>query len=292
MIDLFLAHTHYLPEGLLADQGLHLGAVLVPEFYPDLVHSYYGEIEYFTSVPEFTDYFHKWIQGRGPFRFSLENIRMLPSISQLSAFKELGVICLQIYHHSDNLFFSLSSGLTEEGYRLLRVMQEEDMILDLSHLHDHWIRKILAVYAGKIMVSHCSLSSMLDHPEQRSNCISLDTVAALAKRQALVGISFVNDTVSRDPYEQDSEQVYQDIVRLIIFLNRNFGPGQLCFGPDYFDFAYYSHVFKKRLFIPQMFLSSAGFVRLYSDLRKHLMSDSDVKAVFWDNAAHFFDCDY
>ncbi len=241
MIDLFLAHTHYLPAGLLADQRLHLGAVLVPEFYPDLVNSYYGEIEYFTSVFEFTDYFYKRIQERGPFRFSLENIRMLPSISQLPELKKLGVISLQIYHHSDNIFFSISSGLTEKGYQLLRIMQEEDMILDLSHLNDYWISKILTIYPGKIIVSHCSLSCMLDYPEQRSNCISLDTVAALVKRQALVGISFVNDIVSRNTYEQDSEQIYQDIVGLIVFLNRNFGPNQLCLGPDYFDFAYYSH---------------------------------------------------
>lgn len=283
MDGVFFGHTHYIPPDILNDHGIKIGAVLVPEFYPDLVYRYYNEVQYFRTVSAFTEFARTKLGRVSPLFFSIENIRMLSAGDSIAELKKLGVCSIQLFHHGDNLFFSRNTGLSENGLRLLHEMERESIFLDLSHLNDDWIHQILNVFDGKVMVSHCAVSELLEHAECRSNRVSMKTLDRLIKRDALIGLSFVNDTVSFHESEQDECNVYRSILHQIQYLVKSFGYDHFCIAPDYFDASYYSAVFSEKLFIPSIFYSSCGYHKLYSDLILALKNTKGAKHFFWSN---------
>lgn len=285
---LFIAHTHYIPPSLYEDCLDDVGVVVVPEFYPDLIDAYYGRIDYFNSIYDFISFFNTLDIPVGPLYFAIENIRTLQSVDELAGLKQAGVRSLQLFHHQNNAYFNSREGLTPLGYELLGAMEIEGIALDLSHLNDCWIHRLSNVFSGKIVVSHCAISDFLEAGNSRSGCISLKTLEMLIKMNALIGISFVNDTVAHSLGEQDDKCVYDCILNHFASLLQHFGRFNLCLGPDYFASNYFSKVYNRRLFIPECFNTISGYKKLYEDLLDLYPDEQMIRDVFWSHAANWY----
>ena len=171
---------------------------------------------------------------------------------------------------------------------LLKILLNENIALDLSHLNDECCRGILKIFPGKIQMSHCAVSELLNTPEKRSNSISLKTMEQLVARDALIGICFVNDVVAENANELDEDRIYYDILKQFDFIGHRIGCNNICLGPDFIDLQYYSKVFSKQLIIPKCFFSIAGYTKLFSDLST-IFNQTNVSNIFWTNAHNWYE---
>ena len=110
----------------------------------------------------------------------------------------------------------------------------------------------------------------------------------LIKMNALIGISFVNDTVAHSLGEQDDKCVYDCILNHFASLLQHFGKFNLCLGPDYFASNYFSKVYNRRLFIPECFNTISGYKKLYEDLLDLYPDEQMIRDVFWSHAANWY----
>lgn len=280
-------HSHYIPQTLCHCKELFSEWVIVPEVYPDLLYSYYGILDYCTSIKEFVQFFSRTDMNKMPHFFSIENIRLISDVNELSSLKNLGICAIQLYHHSDSEFFNRITGITEKGMRLLSVMLDNNIALDLSHLNDDWCLKILRIFSGKIQMSHCAVSELLDAPYRRSNAISIRTMEKLVAHDSLIGICFVNDIVGKNENELDEEKLYIDIVQQFEFIGRRLGCNNFCLGPDFLDFQYYSKIFSKKLLIPECFFTASGYVKLFCDLSTAFGQVAAFN-ILWSNAHQWY----
>ena len=287
MDKLFFCHTHYIPKAFLDKNEIQLGAVIIPEVYPDLIYKYYGDVEYFCSPFEFISFFERKNLPMNPKLYSIENINMISNIEEFILLKKSKVCSVQLFHHGNNPYFDIHHGITRLGKELLEILLKQDIALDLSHLNDFWINRILRYYPGRVLVSHCAISEFLDDPVTRSNNISIKTIELLIKRNALIGISFVNDIIAHKCGEQDDKEVYKDIVEQVLFIIKQYGSKSVCIGPDYFDTTHFSKVYKKKIFIPDLFYSMEGYRRLREHLNAFIPQDF-LNDFFWNNAKNFY----
>lgn len=77
-------------------------------------------------------------------------------------------------------------GLTELGRQLLKAMRRKGLILDLSHMAEEAVQDAFRLWRGPIMASHSNARDLVPGDRQ----VSDETVAEIARRGGMVGISF------------------------------------------------------------------------------------------------------
>ena len=287
MSKLSFLHTHYLPYRLLEKVEVEASVVAL-EVYPDLLQKYYGEYDVFTSLENCISW-HKEKYEKKSVKFSIENIAMLRNLDSLKKSKDLGLITVQLFHSQSNLYFNIKNGLTDLGYQLLHELIENDIVLDLSHLNDDEICYLLHEYDGKIVVSHCVCSDIIETIHPRTNAISRDTIYKLADRGCLFGIPFVNDLVSKISHDtlENDPGIICDIVSQIVFFTKCAGAENVALGPDFMDMVYFSKVFKQDIRIPDSLFEASGYQMIRRSLREKNISDEEISLIMSGNVNRF-----
>ena len=101
MNKIFLGHVHYIPSAILFSKDVSIGAVIVPEVYPNLIYNYYNELTYFRSPLEFVYFFRTLNYPLSSVYFSLENINLLDDITKIALLKENGLVSIQVFHQNN-----------------------------------------------------------------------------------------------------------------------------------------------------------------------------------------------
>ena len=273
-------HTHYIPVEFSELDCLE--ALLVPEFYPELMYDYYGEIVYFSSFIESIEWIAQHLHNNANIRFAIENNHLIKSAAELYELKDLGVVSIQLFHHMSNAFFDIKNGLSKEGKRLLYAIRELDMYLDLSHLNDEQTKEVLKQYNGKTMVSHCACSDILRN-KKNSNNLSLHTLNEICcNEDGLIGIPFVNSIVSEENESLDTI-IIDDICRQIAYLVERIGEDHIALGPDFFSTRHYSNVYQTNIVIPDILKSVCGIQLLADNLINRGISENAIEKVFFLN---------
>ena len=161
-------------------------------------------------------------------------------------------------------------GITEEGKKLYKHMEELGMIIDLAHLNELSFYEVLKVVNKNIIYSHGCVKKLCNHPRN----VTDDQMRALKKVDGLLGLTLANNFVSEDPAKQDLEHFldHVDAAREIM------GIDNLCFGFDFMD--YLSE-------FPNCNISDvpdAPHAHLIIEgLRKRGYSESDIKKICYEN---------
>lgn len=287
---LFFLHTHYIPKAII-DGSSFVGAVIVPEFYADLNKSYWGMEKSYSNIVEYL--YDRDLTGSTGTKivFGIENINMITHVNILPFLKRHGVEVIQIYHNKDNRFFSLKNGLSEEGLKLLKFMEEADLILDLSHVPDEQIYGIMNVYSGKIIVSHCACSDLYKYDLRRSNSLRKSTLEYLAGKNILIGLAFINDIIAALPYtvEENDDTLLNDLAEQIYYIGSITGASKLALGPDFIDLEYFSKVFNVNLKISSYLYSGYGYDKLIQILLKKGLTKDEINGILYGNAWNFLE---
>lgn len=111
--------------------------------------------------------------------------------------------------------------LTAEGRRLLRAMQDLNMILDLSHMAERAFFEALERYEGPLIASHSNPQALVPGDRQLSDPM----IRALAERDGVIGIVLSNRMLKKgwtrgDPREKVT---VWDVVRAIDYVCQRVG---------------------------------------------------------------------
>jgi membrane dipeptidase len=115
-------------------------------------------------------------------------------------------------------------GLTELGRQLLKAMHRKKVILDLSHMAEQAVADAFAMWRGPIMASHSNSRELVPGDRQ----VTDQTVAEIARRGGVVGVSFYKDHLRRS-----GRATLDDVVRHILHHARAAGgPEHIGIGTD------------------------------------------------------------
>ncbi len=282
MSNLGFLHTHYLPASLVSEKQLN--AIIAVEYYPNLQNNYYNDFEFFSDIRDCI-LWHKEKYRNQNVKFTIENISVLKDPNYLYWAKQNGLISVQLYHYGSNEYFDEHYGLTLKGKKLLKVIRDCDLYLDLSHLNDYYVNKVSECFSGKLIMSHCVCKDIIEVKHPRTNAISKCTIIALAKKNCVFGIPFINDLVcniSHDTFEND-EIIMNDITSQIVLFSNLVGADKVALGPDFIDTNYFSKVFGQKINIPTELYYLYGYNSLKGKLYLLGLNKSQVKAIISEN---------
>lgn len=133
---------------------------------------------------------------------SLEGAEPVSSPMQLSLFKDMGVRFIGLTWIRRNRFadgaeardFLQKGGLTPEGVALIKTMEEEKMILDLSHLCDEGIKDVFLHYKGALFSSHTNARKINNIPRNHPD----EVLKEISDRGGVVGLNIANFIVNNE----------------------------------------------------------------------------------------------
>lgn len=110
-------------------------------------------------------------------------------VENLQAFYDAGVRYIGLTHFFDNEWGGSAhgltkEGLTEEGKKLVKAMEEMNMIIDLAHASTRVIDDVLAITTRPLIVSHTGVKGACDNQRNLSD----KHLVEIGKRNGLVGI--------------------------------------------------------------------------------------------------------
>lgn len=119
-------------------------------------------------------------------------------------------------------------GLTELGKKAVKIINQKNMLLDVSHLNDKSFWDVVNVADKPIIASHSNCRSLCDVPRNLTD----DQLRKIAEFGGLVGINSFNEFVHKDMDKQKIEM----LVRHIAHMADVMGTDHIGIGMDYCDF--------------------------------------------------------
>ena len=175
---------------------------------------------------ELESYVGSWKRGRLAAVLLMEGADPIEDPSQLGAWTEMGVRIIGPAWGGTRYSGGTGApgGLTELGVQLLRAMRRKKVILDLSHMAEQAVADAFAMWRGPIMASHSNSRELVPGDRQ----VTVQTVAEVARRGGVVGVSFYRDHLRRS-----GRATLDDVVRHMVHHARAAGgPEHIGIGTD------------------------------------------------------------
>ena len=149
--------------------------------------------------------------------YSFESATMFgDSLERIKEFAELGVRVMQPGYNNSNAFGAgvLSKnkpfGLTELGNQAIEVMQENNVLVDLSHAHEETANDILTIAKRPVAITHAGCNAINDHPRNKSDSV----LKRVADSGGVVGI-YEMSYLTPDLHQQSLEAFMQHVMHAI-----------------------------------------------------------------------------
>jgi membrane dipeptidase len=126
---------------------------------------------------------------------------------RLDYFHERGVRIVGLAWNDQNQYASGSdtdSGLTEEGFELIRRMNDLHITLDLSHLNERCFWEAIETCTTIPIASHSNARSLTDHPRNLKD----DQLLVISERDGVIGLVLYNDFLKTDSTNPTLEDVF------------------------------------------------------------------------------------
>lgn len=205
----------------------------------------------------------------------LEGLRNLKSISDLDIIYNMGFRHAMVTWNEENKYATGAKanperGITIEGKKLYKRMEELGMIIDLAHLNEKSFYEALEIVNKNIIYSHGLCKKFCSHVRNLTD----DQMRALKKKNGLFGLTLANNFVSDDESKQDLEHFLDHVDHAKSIM----GIDNLCFGFDFMD--YLSE-------FPNCNISEVSDAtkanKIIEGLRKRNYSETDIRKICFDN---------
>lgn len=195
---------------------------------------------------------------------SLEGGDCILSLSTLSIFYRLGVRMLSLtWNHDNHLGGGINSeniGLSKMGKKIIRKMNQLQMIIDISHLNRKSFYDVLTESKGPLVASHSNAYNVCNHPRNLTD----NQIMALARRDGLIGINFY------PPFLTNSKKAkIKDIIRHIDYIRKLTGKRHIGLGSDF------DGIDKTPDNLPDI----SGVPKLFSALRKKCYNKEEMNFI-------------
>ncbi|MDD3107564.1 MAG: membrane dipeptidase [Bacilli bacterium] len=207
--------------------------------------------------------------------FGLEGLRNLEKIEDIDQLYQLGFRHAMLTWNEENKYATgvagdSNRGLTEEGARLIKRMEELDMIIDLAHLNEKSFYDVLKITNKNIVYSHGCVKDVCNHRRNVTN----DQMLALKSANGLLGLTLAKNFVSPIEEEKDLEHFLNHLDRAVDTM----GVDHVCYG---FDFMDYLSEFPNDNIIDVPDATKA--YRIVEGMRKRGYSEEEIEKICWSN---------
>lgn len=206
----------------------------------------------------------------------LEGLLNLKEVEDMQVLYDLGIRHAMLTWNEENKYATgvagdKDRGLTEEGKRLLDLMIELDMIIDVAHLNEKSFYDVLDYTNKNIIFSHGNVKSKADH---RRN-LTLDQMKALRKADGLFGLTLAKNFISKDEDKQTLDYFIDHIDEAVKIMDID----HVMFGFDFMD--YLDGDFPNSN-LPEVNSAPLAY-RIIDGLKKRGYSDEDVNKICYSN---------
>ena len=198
---------------------------------------------------------------------------MMDNITNLDIFYRLGVRSATLTWNYKNGLASTSNdkidhGLTELGIRTVQRMEQLGIAVDLAHLSDKGIEKVLEITTKPVFSSHTNAREL--YYSQRS--LKNDYIKEIASRGGVIGINFYNKQLCNKNHAAIS-----DIADHICYIAKTGGINCVALGSDFDGMPVY----------PDDLQHSGHFQRLSNALLIRGFSEKDVSKIMYENLSNY-----
>ena len=175
---------------------------------------------------ELAAYAGGWRKGRIAAVLLMEGADPIEDPSQLGAWTQVGVRIIGPAWGGTRYSGGTGApgGLTALGRQLLKAMRRKKVILDLIHMAQQAVDDAFAMWRGPIMASHSNSRALVPGDRQ----VADETVAEVARRGGVVGVSFYRDHLRRS-----GRATIDDVVKHLVHHARAAGgPEHVGLGTD------------------------------------------------------------
>jgi len=152
-------------------------------------------------------------------------------IRMVRIFSDLGVRYMTLSHFYNDEWADSSTdkpahnGLTEYGKEIVREMNRQGMMVDISHVSDKTFYDALEVSKAPLIASHSSCRAICNHPRDMTD----DMIKALAAKGGVIQINYEKSFID-ESYRQASEKVSGGVVAMFDQLKKQCGDDEECLG--------------------------------------------------------------
>ncbi|HLK04100.1 MAG TPA: dipeptidase [Candidatus Acidoferrum sp.] len=171
-------------------------------------------------------------QGKIAVLMGVEGGHMIGNdIRMVRIFGRLGVGYMTLSHFYNDEWADSSTdkpehnGLTDYGKEIVREMNKQNVLVDISHVSDKTFYDALEVSKAPLIASHSSCRAICNHPRDMSD----DMIKALAAKGGVIQINYEKSFID-EAYRQASEKVSGGVVALFDQLKKECGDNEECLG--------------------------------------------------------------
>jgi membrane dipeptidase len=146
-------------------------------------------------------------------------------------FGDLGVRYMTLSHFYNDEWADSSTdkpahnGLTDYGKDIVREMNRQGIMVDISHVSDKTFYDALEVSKAPLIASHSSCRALCSHPRDMSD----DMIKALAAKGGVIQINYEKSFIDQ-AYKDASDKVSGGVVAIFEQLKKECGDDQECLG--------------------------------------------------------------
>jgi membrane dipeptidase len=146
-------------------------------------------------------------------------------------FGDLGVRYMTLSHFYNDEWADSSTdkpahnGLTDYGKEIVREMNRQGIMVDISHVSDKTFYDALEVSKAPLIASHSSCRAICNHPRDMTD----DMIKALAAKGGVIQINYEMSFIDQG-YKDASDKLSGGVVELIDRLKKECGDNEECVG--------------------------------------------------------------
>ncbi len=193
------------------------------------VHRYAKDLVFCRTAAEVREA-HK--QGKIAALIGVEGGHMIGNdIRVLRMFGDLGVRYMTLSHFYNDEWADSSTdkpahnGLTDFGKDIVREMNRQGIMVDISHVSDKTFYDALEVSKAPLIASHSSCRALCNHVRDMSD----DMIKALAAKGGVIHINYERSFIDQ-AYKDASEKLSGGVVAAFDQFKKECGDDQECFG--------------------------------------------------------------
>jgi membrane dipeptidase len=152
-------------------------------------------------------------------------------IRMVRIFSDLGVRYMTLSHFYNDEWADSSTdkpahnGLTDHGKDIVREMNRQGMLVDISHVSDKTFYDALEISKAPLIASHSSCRALCDHPRDMSD----DMIKALAAKGGVIQINYEKSFIDQ-AYKDASDKATGGVVEMMATIKKSCGDDEECAG--------------------------------------------------------------
>lgn len=164
-------------------------------------------------------------EGKAAAFLSVEDISIMGSY--VEQIRELGICFAMLTWNYDNCYgcgaaFDQEKGLKEQGKSVVKMLLDQGIVLDISHLSDKGAEDIFELTDAPVIASHSNVRALWNCPRNLTDELARE----LIRRKGLIGMNFFENFIGEKPG-------IADLIRHMDAILEMGGEDVLAIGSDY-----------------------------------------------------------